>query len=105
MFERTGNVYKLPMWIPIPTEKVRKASATAKTENGSSRRQRGEDVKEAAAAPSQAGWERRDRKGRIRPADEAQPMLLDVVMKESEYRQLTERARTVERPGCTRLGH
>ena len=105
LFERTRNVYKLPMWIPIPTEKVRKAAATAKTEVGSSRQRhtatkeprQGGGTKEAAVAPAQSGWERRDHKGRIRPADEPQPMELDVVMKESEYMELMAKARIPRR--------
>ena len=47
-------------------------------------------------------WKVKDQNGRTRDAPTA--MELDVVMRESEYKALMERARMGGRPGFTRLG-
>ena len=112
-FDRVGNVYKLPMWIPIGPAAKRAAVGRKNQEPGSK-----DHTSKAGVATANSGssdgkarqstegpaWEKRDRRGRVKPAGPV-AMEPDVVMKESEYRELMDRARVAERPGFTRLGN
>ena len=116
LFKISGNVYKLPMWIPIAKGNVKMASTSPGRNGGGASQstkqaakalqgimQNGSSARQPESPTSQQGSERRDRRGRIRAAG-PQPMEVDVVMKESEYKELMQGASADEKPGFTGLG-
>ena len=102
-FERTGNVYTMPMWIQIP-EQPRAVDIPPRTESPNVPTTATKKPPDKSNQPG--NWEKRDSRGRKRPVKEsADGMDLDVVLTSDEYRRLVERANARSAQSVfTRLG-
>ena len=95
-FNRTGNIYTLPMWIPGPKSKAKKGdetkSCTAKKEKGKRVTFGGpvnSPIPAKTQAPAEGDWQRRDSKGRARAAEKVDDQMeVDIVLTPGEYHEL-----------------
>ena len=93
-FDRTGNVYNLPMWIPkdppqVPREgRKNKEGGEKRTNQQSKGRAAPERSEETAKEATSSEWQQRDKKGRAKPVTLDDDMNVDIVLTRSEFDEL-----------------